>query len=323
MSNDLTQLQMSEDQQHTNSINEEYCPTTRLSYHPTPPHHHLHPVSYLTGIHEDTRGELAHSISDFQQYHIKQSQEQSMHTCAVPINVCCVCSNDNDQQSLHSEVQVLCASPGCKYSGPIHRKCLEHWDTCCDFYCHLLNNSFQHSLSQTSQTSPSSSLFDTINSTTNSPPPPATSSSSLSILSNFNDSPLHKSFIEGLFRLYECPLCGQYTLYRSTIHHHHHLPVTSNFTVTNNQTSQPLSSTTSNPFTSVLCAIQYATEKLNQSEYPIHQSDPCKSYNTSAPTMELSSPRSHSKLPTATTTGRSHSYVQPPLITDQFSDILR
>ncbi|VDP85891.1 unnamed protein product [Schistosoma mattheei] len=92
---------MSEEQRI--NINNEYCPITRLSY----------PLSYLTGINEDIRGELVHSIIDLQQQH----QQQSMNTCAVPINVCCVCSNDeNDLQSLHSDVQVLCATPGCKYS---------------------------------------------------------------------------------------------------------------------------------------------------------------------------------------------------------------
>lgn len=93
------------EEQHIN-INNEYCPITRLSY----------PLSYLTGINEDIRGELVHSIIDLQQEQQEQ-QEQSMNTCAVPINVCCVCSNDeNDLQSLHSDVQVLCATPGCKYS---------------------------------------------------------------------------------------------------------------------------------------------------------------------------------------------------------------
>ncbi|XP_018652966.1 hypothetical protein Smp_123250 [Schistosoma mansoni] len=135
---------MSEDQRITN----------RLTY----------PLSYLTNINEDTKGELVHSIIDFQQYH--QKQEQSIHTCAVPINVCCVCSNESDPQLLHSNVQVLCATPGCKYS---------------------------------------------------------------------------------LFRLYECPACNQYTLYRSSIHS----TVTSTSNVTG-QTPQTLSSTPSNHFTNDL-----------------------------------------------------------------------
>ncbi|CAH8615239.1 unnamed protein product [Schistosoma haematobium] len=305
------------EEQHIN-INNEYCPITRLSY----------PLSYLTGINEDIRGELVHSIIDLQQQQEQQQQEQSMNTCGVPINVCCVCSNDeNDLQSLHSDVQVLCATPGCKYNGPIHRKCLEHWDACCDFYCHLLNNSFNNSLLQKSST------FETISTIK----PTISSSLSSSILSNFNDSPLHKSFIEGLFRLYECPACGQYTLYRSSIHST--VSSTSNAT---GQTSQTLSSTTSNHFTSVLCAIQYATEKLNQSENSIQStllhSDPysqCKQYTSNSPvnyigSMELSPNflddlKSQSKIPitNSSTTVRSHSYVQPPLITDRFSDILR
>uniref|UniRef100_A0A5K4FA14 RING-CH-type domain-containing protein n=1 Tax=Schistosoma mansoni TaxID=6183 RepID=A0A5K4FA14_SCHMA len=300
---------MSEDQRITN----------RLTY----------PLSYLTNINEDTKGELVHSIIDFQQYH--QKQEQSIHTCAVPINVCCVCSNESDPQLLHSNVQVLCATPGCKYSGPIHRKCLEHWDACCDFYCHLLNNSFNNSLLQTSST------FDTTSTIKPNVSSPSSPSSSTSILSNFNDSPLHKSFMEGLFRLYECPACNQYTLYRSSIHS----TVTSTSNVTG-QTPQTLSSTPSNHFTSVLCAIQYATEKLNQSENPLQstllQSDPfsqCKQYTSNSPvdcigSMELlpnflDDLKSQSKMPitNSSTTVRSHSYVQPPLITDRFSDILR
>lgn len=108
------------------------------------------------------------------------------------------------------------------------------------------------------------------------------------------------------------------------------------------QTSQTLSSTTSNHFTSVLCAIQYATEKLNQSENPIQStllhSDPysqCKQYTSNSPvnyigSMELSPNflddlKSTSKIPitNSSTTVRSHSYVQQPLITDRFNDILR
>ncbi|VDP64397.1 unnamed protein product [Schistosoma mattheei] len=185
-------------------------------------------------------------------------------------------------------------------------QCLEHWDACCDFYCHLLNNSFNNSLQQKSST------FETISTIK----PTISSSLSSSILTNFNDSPLHKSFMEGLFRLYECPSCGQ--------------------------TPQTLSSTASNHFTSVLCAIQYATEKLNQSENSIQStllhSDPysqCKQYTSNSPvdyigSMELSPNflddlKSQSKIPitNSSTTVRSHSYVQPPLIMDRFSDILR
>nr|CAX74069.1 Headcase protein [Schistosoma japonicum] len=290
---------MSED--HNKLIHNEYCSTTRLSY----------PLSNLTGIHEDTRGELVHSLIDYQQYH-NNNEEQSMHTCAVPINVCCVCSNENDEQLLHSDVQVLCASPGCKYSGPIHRKCLEHWDKCCDFYCHLLNNSSHNN-------SNNSLLQSSLSSETTSP------SMTSSFLSNFNDSPLHKSFMEGLFRLYECPSCSQYTLYRSSIHS----------ATTPNQSSSvgTSSSSTSNHFTSVLCAIQYATEKLSQSESLLQPTslDPnsmqFQQYSSNSPadyieSMELS-PNFSDDLKSHPISGRSHSYTQPQMITNRFSDVLR
>nr|CAH8863324.1 unnamed protein product [Trichobilharzia regenti] len=276
-----------------------------------------HSSTYLTGINEDTRGESFHSIIDLQGVHQKQ-HNSSISTCAVPLNVCCVCADEDGLQSLHSEIFVVCASPGCKYSGPIHKKCLDHWDSCCDFYCQLLNNATSSILSQSS-----SSPID-INS-------PSSLSSSISNNFSFNtgnfDSPISKSFMEGLFRLYECPLCGQYTLYRSSI---------------NSKTGQTENISPSHRFTSVLCAIQYAAEKLNQHERLAHSSLQQDTSQLNSP-FTLNQPVDH-YLPTigsmpnfnadevkhqpASTfsqpfTGRSHSYAHPPPITNKFSDILR
>ncbi|CAH8591636.1 unnamed protein product [Heterobilharzia americana] len=269
--------------------------------------------SYLTGIDEDTKGELVHSVFDLQ--HEQKQYNQSGSICAVPLNVCCVCSSEDGLQSLHSDIHVLCASPGCKYSGPIHRKCLEHWDSCCDFYCQLLNNA-----TSSIQSSQSGSLSS----------PTGTTLSSSSVASNFNigcyDSAVGKSFMEGLFRLYECPLCGQYTLYRSSI----------------DSTTAQAESSLSDHFTSVLCAIQYATEKLNQHESLIHpalHSDVLQfnsqfslnspvDYNSGSVEVSPNFTTGDLKFQQMSTigqhaTGRSHSYVQSPPITNQFVNILR
>lgn len=149
----------------------------------------------LAGIHEAVFNGVGHANSST---HVGFHGEViGFRSCAAPGGICHAFQGTRTFDELDlpfTTVRVTCATAGCNYGGPLHQACLQRWNSCCELKCLLSINTQRLSAASTSVSDDQQHMLTAVRDENNS----------------------SDATIEELFSLYQCPRCGQCSLFRTS-----------------------------------------------------------------------------------------------------------
>ncbi|KER20457.1 hypothetical protein T265_10990 [Opisthorchis viverrini] len=149
----------------------------------------------LAGIHEAVFNGVGHANSST---HVGFHGEViGFRSCAAPGGICHAFQGTRTFDELDlpfTTVRVTCATAGCNYGGPLHQACLQRWNSCCELKCLLSINTQRLSAASTSVSDDQQHMLTAVRDENNS----------------------SAATIEELFSLYQCPRCGQCSLFRTS-----------------------------------------------------------------------------------------------------------